>query len=249
MKKSIFVLIWIQIVAALAFSQEIPTLVFNGVNGYPSIGNRLYRIDIYVAANGLISEIKSFIGNSTNVEETTKIIFEKQRISGETNSRDSRTAFDFELLNKELHRHIIIYNSDHNSIFSEKSSIVRIAPQSGVYFETDSRRYIQSSKNDFQVIDITTNENLYKFNKNQIENEGWYRSDWKLTGNTMIVHEYVTMEKFAEWIDAGHGVFTGKAFANSDQSKNVINFCILDAVYPNNPIFLPFIFGLKTGSY
>ncbi len=249
MNRSILVLILIQVFAGYLYSQDKPTLVYLGVNGYPSSDTNTYKIEIYVSANGYISGIKSYVGNTNILEEQTSITFKQQSLIGETESKDSRTSFTFILNNNEIVRSITIWDINPSEVFSKKNSTVRIAPIKDIIFETDDRRFIKSNKIEFQIKDSKTGDNLYLFEKNNITNDGWYRSAWKNTGNSTSVNEFITMERFSDWIDAGHGVFTGKAFNNPNQLINIVNCCILDVVYPNNPIFIPFIFGLKTGSY
>jgi hypothetical protein len=247
-KTKLAFLIFFFILPAL-FSEGSPILVFDGVNGYPSTGDSAYRIEISIAGNGLISEINAYSGGQYKETESTKIGFEKDKISGARESKTSRTKFDFSIIKNKIFRHIVVYDTVKNAVYSDRSSIVVIAPRPGVLFETDSRRFTQTGQGDFNIFDLETNEHLYTFAKNTIANDGWYRSDWKTRGNVTTIHEYQTMEKNAEWIDAGHGVFIGHAFNRQDPLINVVNFCILDVVYMNNPVFIPFIFGLKTGSY
>jgi hypothetical protein len=249
MKKAVIAAIFILISYQLLGSQDKPSLVFDGVNGYPGTGDSTYKIEIFVAKNGFISGIKSFINGSSNANETTSVVWNNKTIAGECRSEGSRTVFKFDLSGNKISRHITIYDTEKNSIFSEKESIVLIYPSKDTLFETDKRRFVQANPGELIIVDSITNEQLFVFRKNQILYDGWYRSDWKAVGGKISVYEYQTMEKNADWINAGHGYFTGKAFFNSDQTINVLNFCILDIVYLDSPIFLPFIFGLKTGSY
>jgi hypothetical protein len=249
MQRSILFILGVLIFAVASYSDGKPILVFDGVNGYPSTGDSTYKIEIFVAGSGIISEIKTYSDGGKNVTDTMKVDSKGDKILGVCQTKKSRTIFEFTLMENRILRHIIVYDVIKNTIYSDKTSVVVIAPRPGIVFETDSRRFTQASPGDFKVFDIMTNEHLYTFKKNTAMNEGWYRSDWKTVGGKTTVLEFQTMEKNSEWIDAGHGVFIGSAFNRKDTLTNVLNFCILDVLFLNNPIFIPFIFGLKTGSY
>jgi hypothetical protein len=248
-KPRIWPIILLVISSTLLFAQRKPILVFDGVNGYPSNEGSTYRIEIFISDQGYISEIRSFIGGSQIAEEETKVARKNNEIEGETLSRQSQTKFSLSIGEQEIKRHSIIVDRIKNTIFREYESLVKITPANGVAFDTGSRRYFLEDNEHFIIVDSKSEEVLYEFEKNQIKSDGWYKSEWKTAENKTYVHEFQTMERYAEWFDAGHGVFNGAEFKQPTLIANVINFCIMDAVYPNNTIFIPFIFGLKTGSY
>jgi hypothetical protein len=229
------------------FAQIKPTLVFDGVNGYPS-GSK-YRIEIFVAGDGMISDIKAYSEDSRDAVEVTHVEKKQNKITSVSVSEKSRNTFTFIIKPNKIQQQYIYFDIKNNKIFDQGTSTVLIAPRKGVLFETDERVFQKTKDYEFQIIDKATGDSLYKFKGNLVYNEGWYKADWKTVGNTTQVNEYVTMERYSDWVDAGSGTFTGDRFKSATLLDSVINFCILDAVYTNNETFIPFIFGLKTGTY
>ena len=236
---------------ALASAETGLALVFDGVNGYPTEHTK-YRIEVFVDSFGLVSEIRAYSEGSAAIEERTKIYSDKRkgRVTGVCESETSRTTFTFEPGERSIKRRVTVYDTVKEAVFSDVESSVLIEPRPGVVFETDTRMFIKPPKGELQIVDKALGKSIYVFDKNDVVNEGWFKADWKTVGNKTTIHEFVTMEQYSEeWVDCGSGVYTVDDFPIVDLRTSVLNFCILDAVYRNNPDFIPFLFGLKTGSY
>ncbi len=246
MRKKLSLLVIICCLSFALFPEGIPALILHGVNGYP--GNSKFQIEIFRGSSGLISSVRSY-GEDGKMKGEAAISRNGDDVSGIERFNGGRTEFLFSVSPKQIRQHFIEFDPGAHKASRTINRVVKIAPAPGVLFETESRRFEVDDGCDLRVIDKETDESLYLFKKNLVENEGWYKADWKKDGNCTTVHEYVTMEKYGEWVDAGSSQFEGAGIVTDDFSVAILNFCILDTLYSNNATFLPFILGLKTGSY
>lgn len=145
----------------------------------------------------------------------------------------------------------------HISITSENSGTgkkdirrieARLRPGPGILFEDGDSAYRLGDDGVFTADPKKKEDDSLIIRRNQIFLDGWYRSDWKRDAKKAEIKEFTTMEIPGDWMDDGGGVFSVMRLASDDLRTNVMNFYLIDS-YTRSWIFLPFLFGLKTGSY
>jgi hypothetical protein len=232
--------------AICIFSEEIPVLSFSGMSGYPS--DSPYKIDIYTDSQGIISRMVSYKGKNFQKNEEMQVMLNAHNISGSLVSENYKTGFSIQLDNNNIL--IVLTGEEATSKKKTKwQKKIEIISQNPLVFVDDDRRIEFDRKGEFKEIDIQTNDLIYESKKNQIINDGYYKSDWKRRGNETAVKDFLTMEKDGEWINSDSGVYRGVFPVSHDVKKMILNYSIIGISYPHVPDFIPFIFGLKTGTY
>lgn len=224
-----------------------PALVYEGVNGYPS-GSR-FRIEVYVGAEGYVSEIRSFDASGA-LDIRADFVASGDRVSGKYENDEQSIVSDIVLTKTDIEITRKVFDKATKTLDRTEYSSILIAPAEGVLFQTDEKLFQSSASYDLVVVDRLTDEPIYKFYRNTAFNEGWYKSDWKTEGDATTIREYATMERYAkDWIDRGHGTLIGQPFVGFDPWKRIVNYCLISELYPDAVIFIPCALGLKTGSY
>jgi hypothetical protein len=234
----------ILLVAAFAEAQPQPTLVFDGYIDYPARHD--YRIEIYSHATGLISRIVTYSGVPLAKYEEMVVSARPNGASGIDRLKETVKTIE---LTRSADSVNLVYVTENTGKHTrtEVAKTARIAPEKDLLFEDDDKRFRLERTMTFRVESKNSDDQVV-IRENKIFDDGWYRSDWKKEEDKTIIQEYTTMEIQGDWITDGGGVFTGKSLYVTDPAINIMNYYILDA-YLQRRIFLPFIFGLKTGSY
>jgi hypothetical protein len=228
-----------------AYAEPMPRAVYKGYIEYPS--RHEYRIDIFTSPSGLISRIATYSGEPV-------IKNEEMVISEKANVVYGEDMFQQSVKKITLTRHgdsIELICSLENAEARKKSSShnrIRLRPKAGVLFEDDEVQCVLMNLSDFRIEPKKGADDPIVVRLNEIYQDGWYRSDWKAEHDRIVVREFTTMEIPGEWMPNGGGEYIGQALFSDDLAVNVMNYYIL-SLYIDSRVFLPSIFGLKTGSY
>jgi hypothetical protein len=228
-----------------AFAEPMPRVVYKGYIEYP--GRHEYRIEVFTSPSGLISRLVTYSGEPVTKNEEMVISGKDNDIYGEDKFQQSikritiarrgdSVSFVSSLENAETHKK------------SSSQKTIRLRPKSGVLFDDGAVQCTLTDSGDFRIEPKKGVDDPIIIRLNSIYQDGWYRSDWKAEHGQIVVREYTTMEIPGDWMPNGGGEFVGQALFSDDLAINVINYYIIGA-YIDSRVFLPSIFGLKTGSY
>jgi hypothetical protein len=248
MRRCIFIVILELFIACHIYSEKAPALSFLGFNGYPSDGKIPYLIDIFTFDDGMISRVSAYTGDPATKSVETHVSISESGILGI--DQFDRYEKKFEIRQTKIGLTLVLQGL--NLITRERTenvSDIIFSVKSNFPFEDQSRSFALDSKNQLIISDKKSGDIIYVFSDSQIISEGYFKSEWKSVGDRIYTRSFLTMEKYGDWINAGRGVFTGPGLKTDDPRINIINYCILNIVYPNIPDFIPFIFGLKLGRF
>jgi hypothetical protein len=238
---------YVTIVLSLSvrFAAADPSLVFSGYIDYPA--HHDYRIEIVTYPSGLISRITTYAGELLERYEEMIITKEQGKIRGIDKFQNNLRTIEFLEGDGSLQFSVVDEDlNSHNK--SQTKHNIQFHPGKETLFEDEGKRYLLFADGTLRIESKKANGEAVIVRDNQIFDDGWYRSDWKKSGVKTIVKEYTTMEIPGDWVTSGGGEFTGGALNTAEPISKIENFYILDT-YLGRHIFLPFIFGLKTGSY
>jgi hypothetical protein len=242
--KSWMVSLAVLCLASVSSGNAAPTLIFSGYIDYPARHD--YRIEVSTYPSGIISRIATFSGEMQKLSEELTLTESGGRVLG-----IDRFQQNIMRLNIASGGNAISIAIENQDIISKKKTeakkSVQIRQGKDILFEDEDKRAVLLSTGEFRIESKSDKEDIIVVRGNQIFNDGWYKSDWSREGGKTVVKEYTTMEIPGDWISDGGGVFSGNGICALDPVVNIINYYILQA-YTERPIFIPFIFGLKTGS-
>lgn len=228
-----------------AFAEPVPRLVYKGYIEYPS--RHEYRLEIFTSPSGLISRLATYSGEPAIKNEEMIISEIANVVSGEDNFQQSVKKITLTRRGDSMALNSSLENFETRKKSSSRNTI-RLHPQEGVLFEDDQVRCVSANLGDFRIEPKKGDDDPIVVRLNTIFQDGWYRSDWKTENARITVREYTTMEIPGEWMPNGGGEFIGQYLFSDDLAINVMNYYILSS-YIDSRVFLPSIFGLKTGSF
>jgi hypothetical protein len=228
-----------------ASAETSPTLVFSGYIEYPARHD--YRIEVFTYPTGLISRIVTLSGDPQMKSEEMTILKREDRISGVDQFQKNLRTFEMAIRGGEIH--LVIANEDLDTRRKKQvTNTIRVRPGENILFDDDAKVFSLLPTGTLRIEAKAKKDDAIVVRENQIFDDGWYRADWKREGPRTTIREYTTMEVPGDWISDGGGVFTGATLNTDELITNIMNYYILD-IYLGRLIFLPWIFGLKTGSY
>jgi hypothetical protein len=243
--KCLLLCIVLFILCVCASAEIGPTLVFSGYIDYPA--KHEYRIEIFTYPDGLISRVVTFSGEPQSKFEEMLISRKDKQIDGVDQFQKNLRTFRMDILAGTMN--LIIENENIDTRKKTRvTNIIRIRPGENVLFDDDAKKVLLLPAGTLRIESKSKKDDAIVVRGNQIFDDGWYRSDWKQEGTKTTIHEFTTMEIPGDWISDGGGVFTGTSLNTKDLVMNIVNYYILD-IYLERRIFLPWLFGLKTGSY
>jgi len=230
--------------ALRSFAEDAPTLVFSGYIDYPDRHD--YRIEIFTHPSGLISRVATYAGDTLRKSEEMTIAQGAASVTGIDRFQENlRTV---EMLKTDGTIRLVVVNEDlRTRKKNQRTKTIRLSPAPSVLFADEEKTFSILPSGELRIEAAGDKDDTILVRGNQILNDGWYRSDWKRSGEKTVVQEYTTMETPGDWITDGGGSFTGVPLYTGDPATDAMNYYILD-IYLGRPVFLPMIFGLETGS-
>jgi hypothetical protein len=230
--------------AGLLPAYAAPALVFSGYIDYPA--RRDYRIEVSTYPSGLISRVATYSGSPQSLHEEMTVSQDARGITGADRFQRNLKSLEF-VVEGDTIRYAIENENLDTGKKARSESAIKLRPAKDVLFVDEAREVSLRSDGILRIASKGGEAGEVIVRGNQILDDGWYRSDWKRVGDRTIVQEFTTMEIPGDWMSDGGGFFTGRSLYTGDPVIDAVNFYIVDA-YLRRHIFLPFLFGLKTGS-
>jgi hypothetical protein len=227
----------------LSWAQGAPALVYEGRSDLP--GAIPYRVEIFTHPDGLVSRIEISAGSPLSQECLVSVTESGGRIIGEIKGPgregsisivEDGMAIDCDFADRST-------ATGRNEDMKHK---LLLLPRRGVLFEDGTRQFSLAANNEFRLVDSNTGLPIQESAKNVISYNGSRRIEYKRIGESVKVAEFATIGDDAAPIR--EATVTGDLVSASTVSLKICNYLILDFLC-SSPLFVPFVFGLRTGSY
>jgi hypothetical protein len=240
----IFILLFISF---LGFSEESPALKLDIFSTYPDRHDT--TIALSVDSRGIVNNIYSIADNDRSKTQHMEVSrSEIDRVEGYTElSNFYKCNFSFDIYNDRIVLKKL--SEDRNRHSTKKETInILIAPRDGIVFEDESRFLERREGDEYRLITKAYMDTPLVLYRNHMASDGWYNVDWEKDGCITTFNEYYAMDKPYEYFQQGGGTFIDYGLASKNQIINIVNFYII-GICVSDKLFLPFVFGIPTGSY
>jgi hypothetical protein len=230
---------------AAAWGQDALALSCEGRASIPGVND--YKIELYTYPDGLISRALHYTGPATRPDLSVSVVNNNNgEVRGIIEDTGIRERFSLSERGKDL----VVELESKDSAGATKSvkRNILLLPGGGALFEDESGRFFITEDREFCFADKASGRYIHKSIKNELLFDRRYKAEFRRQGDNTEATVYSKTGKAGELLSSGSLLISGKLPPVATVDVRIKNYIILRQAF-DNPLLIPFVFGLDTGSY